>query len=381
VPATKGLEGARDVVLELVRERGDDIDGGRRIPDDVVRAMRGTGVNRLALPMVLGGCPGRAIDVVDVIERIATVDASTAWCTAVSVGTNLAAGYMSEAGARKVFEDPDQGNASMFAPVGTVVRDHGRDLLSGRWPFTSNCLHSSWVGVAAFVKDEPAATDPIPRIVFAPAEEITIEDTWNVLGLRGTGSHHTSATGLAVDLDCSFALTADPWPDEPLWHLPLFSVFVPLLAAVPIGAARGALDEVERQAREGNAAARGRLSDSEISMAELGIADMKLRGARAALREALDEAHQLAARGDAIRKPLQARILLACQEASDVAVEVASIAYRLGGEDGVYSGNRLLRALHDIETSRQHIAFAHTHRAELAKAIVGLDVTYPPLIT
>ena len=46
-----------------------------------------------------------------------------------------------------------------------------------------------------------------------------------------------------------------------------------------------------------------------------------------------------------------------------------------------YSGSRLLRALHDIQTSRQHIAFAHTHRAELAKAVVGLDVTYPPFIT
>jgi alkylation response protein AidB-like acyl-CoA dehydrogenase len=377
---TRGLESALDVVLEMVRDRVDDIDRDRRLPDDVVLALRGTGVNRLALPTVLGGCPARSLDLVEVIERIAAVDASTAWCTAVSVGTNLTAGYMSESGARTVFEDPDQGNTSLFAPTGTVVRDNGHGLLTGRWPFTSNCLHSSWVGLAALAHGDDGVADPVPRIVFAPADEITIEDTWDVLGLRGTGSHHTSAMDLAVDLECSFALSAVPWPDEALWRLPLFTVLVPMLAAVPLGAARGALDEVARQAREGNTSLRGQLSESAVSMAELGVADAKLRGARAALHDELEEAHLIASRGDPIQKSLQARILLACQEATDVGLEVASVAHRLGSDAAVYSGSQLLRALHDIETAQQHIAFAHTHRAELGKAAAGIDITYPPLI-
>lgn len=382
MPATKGLEGALDVVLELVRDRVEDIDHGRRLPEPVVLALRGTGVNRLGLPAALGGCPAQSFDLVDVVERIAIVDASTAWNTAVNIGTNLTAGYLSEAGAHVVFEDPDQSNASLFAPMGAVVRVGGDDLLTGQWPFTSNCLHSAWIGVAAFVhSDDDADLDPVPRLVFVPAEDITIEDTWDVLGLRGTGSHHTSATDLTVDLDHSFSFAAHPWPDQPLWRMPLFTVIVPLLAAVPLGAARGALDEVSRRVCEGRTAGWGQLADSAIAMAELGIADAKLRGARAALRELLEEAHVIAERGDPIAKALQARVLLACQEASDVGLEVASVTQRLGGSDAVYSGSRLLRALHDIETSRQHVAFDHTHRAELAKAAVGLDIHYPPLIT
>ena len=66
--------------------------------------------------------------------------------------------------------------------------------------------------------------------------------------------------------------------------------------------------------------------------------------------------------------------------ASDVAVDVAATAHRLGGSAAAYRANPLLRALNDVQAAHQHLMFAEKHRVELAKASAGLDVTYPPFV-
>ena len=163
-------------------------------------ALRDTGINRLLLPAAIGGVEAPITDVMDVMERIAAVDGSAGWCAAIGAGSNVFAGYMRATGAATVFADPDQGNATMFAPLGRVISDHGRVALSGRWPFTSNCLHSAWVGLGALFHEADGA-DPVHRIVFVPRADLTIEDTWDVVGLRGTGSHHVAATEVPIEAD------------------------------------------------------------------------------------------------------------------------------------------------------------------------------------
>lgn len=372
---------AVDAVLGLVGKRADDIERDRRLPDDVVLALRETGVNRLALPRALGGFEAPVVDTLDVLERIAAVDGSTAWCTIIGSGSNIFAGYISEAGARVLFRDPDQGNATMVAPTGKVVRDaSGRgQVLSGRWPFASNCLHAGCIGLGAQVEGDDGELDPVVRMVFVPMTEAIVEDTWDALGLRGTGSHHIVVSDLAVDLDQQACTILDrPWPEGPLWRLPLYTALFPMLAAVPLGIARGAVDEVACQAREGRMARRGQLIDDPVGLAELADADTRLRAARAVLHEVVEEAHALADRGDPIDRKLQARTYLACLLASDAAAEVTSTAHNLGGGAAAYADSPLQRALRDVETSRQHLLFGHKHRSELAKVLAGVDVVYPP---
>lgn len=370
---------AVDATSGLVRAHAAEIDQTRRLPDSVVSALRRTGINRMFLPTVLGGRQAPVVDVMDMVEGIAAVDGSTAWCTVIGAGSNVFAGYMAEAGARQVFTDPDQGNATMLAPIGTLVADGHRGRLSGRWPFTSNCLHSAWIGLGSRVH-RGDGVDPIPRMAFVPAGNLTIEDTWDVVGLRGTGSHHVAARGAVVELDWCCAFSDRPWPEGTLWRLPLYTVLLPALAAVPLGIARGALDEIGRLAIEGRTARRGQLADDPISMAEFATADARLRGARAALRESVEEAHHRAERGDPVDRPLQARVLLASVHASDASVTATSVAHQLGGGAATYAANPLLRTLGDVQASRQHLLFSHKHLGELAKVLAGLDVDYPPYI-
>jgi len=366
-------------VQAVVRDHTDEIEQDRQLPEPVVEALRASGLHRLTIPAVLGGTEATVRQMVESVEAVAAVDGSAGWCAAIGAGSNLFAGYMPEDGAREVFADPDQGNATMFAPTGAVDADGSAGRLSGRWPFTSNCLHSRWAGLGAFVRRDGEA-EPGPRVVFAPMSQLVVENTWNAPGLRGTGSHHVAATEVRVQLDHTCRFTDVAWPDGPLWRLPIYTVLIPVLAAVPLGIARGALDEVLRQAREGRTARRGELHDEPVGMAELAAADTDLRAIRAGLLAGLEEARALVEAGRPVDRQLQARILLAGMRACDVAVETTSVAHALGGAAAVYAGSNLLRSLLDVQTGRQHQLFGHQHRPTIAAVLAGRDVTYPPFI-
>jgi alkylation response protein AidB-like acyl-CoA dehydrogenase len=189
-----------------------------------------------------------------------------------------------------------------------------------------------------------------------------------------------AAQDVDVQLDRTCRFTDTAWPDGTLWRLPIYTMLIPVLASVPLGIARGAVDEVLRQAREGREARRGQVHDEPVGMAELAMADTDLRAIRAGLLEALDEAHALADSGAPVDRVLQARIILGAMRSCDVAVEVTSVAHALGGAAAVYAGSNLLRSLLDVQTARQHLLFGHQHRPALAAALAGRDVTYPPFL-
>jgi alkylation response protein AidB-like acyl-CoA dehydrogenase len=177
---------------------------------------------------------------------------------------------------------------------------------------------------------------------------------------------------------CSFS--DRPWPEGPLWRLPLFVVLAPPLAAVSLGVARGALDEINRQAISRRAQMRGSLLDDLVGMAELAAADAQLRAARAGLLATADECWTQAEAGDPIDRALQARAFLAAQHCSDVAVEVCATAHRLGGGAAAYRTSPLLRALRDVETARQHMMFSRGLRPHLARTVAGTDEAHPPFV-
>jgi alkylation response protein AidB-like acyl-CoA dehydrogenase len=265
----------------------------------------------------------------------------------------------------------------MFAPNGSVAASR----LTGRWPFASNVVHSAWIGVGAFVRSADGADpDPVPRVCFVPVPELTVEDTWDAMGLRGTGSHHVRAEDVEVDLARSCTFADIPWPDGTLWRVPIYCALLPTLAAVPLGIARGALDEVARQTREGREARRGQVRDDPTALAALASADARLEAARAGLRAVVDVTHALAEHGDRVDRVLQARTYLQCLLASDVGVEVTAAAHAIGGGAAAYSASPLCRALRDVQTARQHLLFSPKHRVELGKIVAGVDVPYPPFV-
>ena len=363
-------------VIALIAARAAAGDDSGHLDPDVVAALAATGINRLLLPAELGGLAVSPRRTVEIVEQLAAADGSTAWAAAIGFGTNHFAGYVPPDGAAEVFADPDHSNAAMFAPLAEVTEaPDGTLRLTGRWPFTSNCEQAGWVGLAARFPGEPA-----PRLVFVARSEVTIHLTWDVAGLRATASNDTSVADVEIHRrhTCSFA--DRPWPDGPLWRLPLFVVLAPPLAAVSIGVARGALDEVNRQAISRRTQLRGSLLDDPVGMADLAAADAQLGGARAGLLASADECWACAEAGEPVDRTLQARAFLAAQHCTDVAVDVCATAHRLGGGAAAYRTSPLLRALRDVETARQHAMFNRGLRPHLARTLAGTDEAHPPFV-
>lgn len=373
---------AVEELVPLVRARADVIRTERHLTDDVELGIRAAGVNRMLLPASLGGWEVHPVDAMDALERLAVADGSTGWCAIIGTGSNIFAGYLPPDGAAEVFADPDRSTATMFAPLGTLTpRTDGSCRLDGRWPFVSNSRHASWIGLGAWLQ-RGNERGPMPRLVFVPTEEVTIEDTWDVVGLRGTGSHHVHTSDVTVEPRHSCEFVGVPWPDAPLWRMPVFAVILPMLASVPLGIARGALDELTRQVRDGrNGVRRGDLAADPLAMHDLADAQLRLDGARAVLRDLVAEAYQLACDATPIPPALLARLYLANLHATDTAVDVTAVAHRLGGGAAAYADSPLLRALDDVLAVRQHYQFAHEHRVPLARVLAGVETRYPPYIT
>ena len=161
-----------------------------------------------------------------------------------------------------------------------------------------------------------------------------------------------------------------------MWRLPLLTVLFLVLTAVPLGIARGALDEIATL-REGRVARRGQLSDDPVASPSSPTPTV-LRGRCGRLREGSrwPTPGEPGMRSTGRASPHPPRRLHAC----DMAVAATSIAHALGGGEP-FDDSPMLRALLDVDTARQHLLFAHKHRVDLGKALTGLDVVYPPFLT
>jgi len=369
-----------DRLGDVISEHVDAMEQQRRLSDEVVGAVRATGLNRALVPAALGGDDRNVVEVVEALERIAAMDGSTGWCAAIGAGSNLFAGYLPKDAAAEVFADPDQGNAGMFAPLGQVRPDGDQLRLTGRWPFCSNSLHSQWIGVGSMWFTSGEEPEPIPRLVFVPVADLTIEPTWDGPGLSGTGSHHASADGVVVDREHSLTFIDPSWADGPLWRMPLFCVLGPALGITALGMARGSVAEVAERVAGGTNQLRGSLADDAVALADFARAEAALRAAKAGMVDATARAWEHAERGERAPKVLQAEVAASTSYGIEVAVEVASTMHRLGGGSAAYAGSTLLRRLRDVEAARQHILFSHAHRSTFAKALAGEDTFYPPFL-
>jgi len=368
-----------EAIVPLVREKSDGIEHARRIDDEVLAAIRATGLNRAFLPGELGGEPTSPAEFARAVAAIAAADGSTAWCASIGAGSNLFAGFMDRDAAAEVYADADMPNSAMFGALGVAERDGGAHVLNGRWPFVSNCQHSGHIGLGAFFKEPGGDAEPVPRVTFVPAGAVTVEDTWDAHGLCGTGSHHVAVEGVKVERAKSVSFVDEAWADDPLFRIPILPLLGPCLGVVAVGVARGAIDEVAAMIRNGAGAMRGSLADDQIAVADFAVAETKLAAAERQLFAALEDLYESAHAG-AVDRATQARAHLAMNVGGEVAVEVTSTAHRLGGGAAAYGGSRLLRALRDVQTARQHVLFHHGNRSVLGRILAGIDEPAPPFI-
>src|SRR5829696_5841743 len=102
---TTDVLAAVDGIVDSIRDQADAIDAQRRLPDAIASAIRATGINRMLLPVELGGSED-VLTFLTAVERIAAADGSAGWCACIGAGSNIFGAFVGEATARKIFADP-----------------------------------------------------------------------------------------------------------------------------------------------------------------------------------------------------------------------------------------------------------------------------------
>jgi alkylation response protein AidB-like acyl-CoA dehydrogenase len=370
---------ARDLKAAIAAA-SDAIESTRRLPDALVARLHEARLFRMLLPRSAGGDQLDPVNCLLVIEELSRHDASTGWVVFVANSSALIAAYLEPAAARAIYADPCSTIAWGPPNAARANAVPGGYRVSGTWDFASGCRHASWMGAHGQVVEadgsirRDARGKPIVRSLLFPAREATILDTWNTIGLCGTGSESYRVTDVFVP-EAFSATRADPTSRRepgPLYAFTMPGLYAVGAAGVALGVA-GAMFEAF-VALAGTKAPRNlsRLADNAVVQAEVARAEARLGAARAYLIETLASIYARADDVEVIEVADRARVRLACTNAIQGAIEVADYAYKAAGVDAIFPGSPFERRFRDIHTLSQQIQSRTAHYEEVGQVLLGM---------
>jgi indole-3-acetate monooxygenase len=366
----------------LLQRSAAEIDHQRRLPQALVDALLDAGLFGLLLPRAYGGSEGEPVVFMQVLEEVARHDASTAWCLGQTGVCAMAAAFLAPGPARAVWGEGRGVLAwGIEAPPPKAVAVPGGYRVSGSWSFASGGHHATWLGGHCVVTEadgtprEGRTGTAIPLTLLFPASEATWTDTWDVIGLKGTGSDRYSVSDLFVPEE--YTLDRDD-PGErrlgsPLYRFHTDQMYSSGFASVALGVARGMLEAYISLANEKTP--RGYKTPMRMSaVVQTDVAELeaRLRAARSYLFATMEAAWR-AAQEDELSTEHRVAIRLATTHCIREARRIAGDAYNAAGSTSVFSTNPFERRLRDINSVSQQIQGRRAHFETVGKYLLGVE--------
>jgi alkylation response protein AidB-like acyl-CoA dehydrogenase len=366
-------------VLEASGGKSEEI---ATLAPEAVAALRDAGLFQLKLPEAVGGLEADPVTEMLVLEAIAYHDFTSGWCTMVgATGVGSLGAFLPQAGLDRVFAGGRIPTAAIsFFPAGRAVREGGGYRVSGRWRFNSGIRHSEWVLGGTVVEGTEKENNGKPLVIFAafPTADVTIYDNWrDVVGLRGTGSSDCSVENYFLPEHLSFVwdlLEPKPLRGGPSYLFPPFSFVAKEHGSVAIGAARRVIDELVKIATTTRGTFRSsKLDERHVFQRKIAEADLRIRSIRALMHERYDELYRkTAAKGRPLEGAEIADVRAMAVYATDIAVDVAGMAYHFAGNTGLRHPHILGRLLRDLNTAGLHQVMSDTSYENHGKFRLGL---------
>ena len=374
------LETARKLA-PLIRASAAETDAGRELPRPLFEAMADAGLFRLALPRTLG-CPEMDLpSYIEVIEEIGRADASTAWVTNQAAIFATYAARMQPAAARAIWIDTPRSvvaNTPAATAEATVVP--GGYRVTGRQGFSTGCRHASWLAAHATVIEQGRPRldqgQPEMRYLFVPRAQAELQDTWQVRGMRGTGTHHFAVHDVFVPEDRTVKSVTAPLVEQgPLYRLPRTLVFASGDAAVAFGTARSCLAAfMELATTKTPRAMDALLRDQAMVQNDVGRAEARLRSGRAFLVEAVRDIWAAVVTTGGVTLDQRANLRLATTHGIRLAVEVVDMVYGMAGATAAYESSPIQRHFQDVHVMSQHLQARLAHYELVGRHWLGLKI-------
>ncbi len=359
------LDAVQDLLPQF-RERAEEAERLRVVPEASIKDLEASGFFRLLQPRRFDGLESDPLDFYTAVRMIASACGSTGWVSSVlGVHPWQVALFHDKAQQAVWGEDTSTRLSSSYAPTGKALLVEGGYQLSGRWSFSSGCDHASWVLLGGLVSNDEGQIVDF-KTFLVPRSDYTIEDVWNVVGLRGTGSNDIVVDDVFVPDEFTLSMSETGRCYGPgqevntsdLYKLPFHSIFTSTITAPIVGMATGAYDEhVEMQRKRVRAAyiAEKAASDPFASV-RIARASSEIDAAWALLMNNLREMQEIVARGEKIPLSLRLKVRRDQVIGTERAVSAIDTLFEASGGRALAEGTYLQRAWRDAHAGRVHAA-------------------------
>ncbi len=349
----------------------------------VVEAMTNSGLWGLKLPAELGGAEADPVTQTEAIEAMTYIDTSAGWALmigATSIGWPGA--YLPEAGVQRIFGDTKRlpRAAGIGGVMGTAIAVEGGHRVTGRFPFGSGIRHADWVIAGAPVTRD-GEVQPESRTFVVPVDEVTVHlDSWNVAGLKGTGSCDFSLDDLFVPEEMSWdrtiMATGKPERGGHIFRLGMPAFTSNEHAGFALGCARRALDliaEIATKKRRGTGSTQMTIADRPVFQHFYGLADQRLKAMRAHALNLYEEVWQAVCSGRLLDTREQAEMRACGVLVTESCADIVNQAFHYAGGAALQESNLLQRYWRDINASLQHNAVSNAAFEAYGQVLLGIE--------
>lgn len=376
-------------VLERIEERKDSLKAEAapsekrgRLTERVVQDLREIGIMKMLQSNRWGGDEAHPAEFARAVMKLARYNAPAGWVGGV-VGVHpwQISGFAAKVQEEIWGKNPDTWVSSPYAPLGVLEPVDGGYHVKGRIPFSSGGEECQWAITGALKKDKNGKTQMMHIVL--PREDYHFDDdSWNVLGLRGTGSK---------DLVCDGAVVPeyrihDPYMfdhgqyfaelgiDSTLYKIPFPVIFSYAINVASQGIALGAMDIVLENARHRVDARGTKSSEDPFQLAVIAECAAEIRSGETVLiadgHRIFDEVEKNGSLSFETRAEVRANGVRAVRRSAD-AIERA---FNYAGGRALQMESPVNRALRDAKTTLAHICNAqHPIYQVWARVVMGLD--------
>lgn len=376
--AQKLVQDARDLAPS-VQKLSKRIEDERRLPPELVSDFLAAGFFHALLPRDLGGRETDPVNAGRIVEEIARGDASAGWCVMLAAQSCGFAGYVPRAHALEIWGDGGI-VAGTARPIGRAVAVEGGFDVTGRWPFASGSSHATWFAAECKIYDgeelrRDADGNERTKMLFVPASEVTVHDTWDTLGLRGTASNDFSCEHAFVPEGRGFQVLVDPPQHE--WALyraePLAFINH---GAHALGVARAAIDTALETAKTKVGWGGVMVSETPRLQAALAEAAGVVGAAANYLYESAWALWEEALAGNTNRLT-RGRVRLATSNAMKASVQAVDMLHAALATSAIMTSSPLSRQLRDIHTASAHVMIGSMTFEAAGRVLLDMEPQFP----
>ena len=380
---TSLIDAAREIA-PIIQKHNQEAERERRLSRPVLNALRETGLLRMSTPRSLGGLETDPITRALVVEEISRHDSAAGWTLENPLDWAFFCARLPDEGAEEIYSrGADILIAAQFGRPLKATSTDGGYRISGRAPFVSNCYDADWISSTALVDVDQHSEGELETVmVYFPRGNCEIIDTWDVMGMRGTGSHDISVTDVYVPKSRTFPMVPEFQPGShyqgPLYRLPLVGAAATGIATPMLGVARRALDEVTELAlTKTPVASSGLLKERSSAQVQLGKAEAVLRSGRLLFFDTVSAAWQRCLDGGAHSLKQKADLLLGMTHAMSSAVQAVELACSIAGTTAFRATSPLERCFRDVQTMKHHVFASEARYGTFGQVYLGVPPDFP----